>query len=293
VLKRVLAASVAAVCVTVGLLTTASVAEAAPRSKVTLSAAQDRVTAGATLSVAGRVGPAAKRKVTIQRSAGSRWVAVGSKSSNKAGAFSLRVPVGSTSGKVSFRAYLPKARAGRTSYAAAYSKTVRVTVVAKTPPPITPPPPTPPTPGSLQAPYAVGQSFNLAGWNLTVQAADTDAWPEIRAENMFNEAPLPGWSYVMVPIRFSNIGTAAESPFWDVNVDYLGSDRVIYDALSGGQSCGVIPDSWSELNDVYPGGTVAGNACVVVPTSAIARGAWRISTYDSSFRKFEAFVTMS
>jgi len=139
----------------------------------------------------------------------------------------------------------------------------------------------------------VGQSFPLGVWNLTVQAADTDAWPEIRAENMFNDAPLPGWSYVMVPIRFSNVGTAAGHPFWDIDVDYLGGDQVVYGALSGGQSCGVTPADWSELNDVYPGGTVVANACVVAPTSAIAGGKWRISTRDSSYNKLEAFVTMS
>jgi hypothetical protein len=287
-LKRVIAVFVAAVCVMAGSVLVASVAEAAPRSKVTLSVAQHSVAAGATVTVSGRVGPATKRKVSIQRSVGPRWLAVGSMKSAKTGAFSLRVPVGSVSGTVRFRSYVPKSKVGRASYGAAYSKTVKVTVVAKT---IAPPPP--PPPGSLQAPYAVGQSFTLGGWNLTVQAADTDAWPEIRAENMFNDAPLAGWSYVMVPIRFSNVGTTAKNPFWDIDVDYLGNDQVIYDVLSGGQFCGVIPSGWSELNDVYPGGTVAANACVVVPTTAIAGGKWRVSTHDASYQKLEAFVTMS
>jgi hypothetical protein len=111
---------------------------------------------------------------------------------------------------------------------------------------------------------------------MSLAAADTDAWPEISAENMFNDAPEPGWSFVTVPVTYTNIGTTAEQPWWETDVDFVGSNGVVYDNGSGDQYCGVVPDQAMDIDDMYPGATATGNECVVVPTAYVAGGLWRV-----------------
>ncbi|WP_296605777.1 amidase family protein, partial [Nocardioides sp.] len=151
------------------------------------------------------------------------------------------------------------------TYPRAYSGAVPVEVIEPTPPtPPTPPAPPAPTPGSIGAPYAIGQEFRLGSWQVALGTTDTDAWPEISAENMFNDPPQAGWSYVTVPGTFGNVGADEGSPFWDLDVEFLGGDRVVYNALSGDQWCGVVPDTWSDIGDIYPGGSSSGAVVSVI-----------------------------
>ena len=147
----------------------------------------------------------------------------------------------------------------------------------------------PPAPGSRSNPYQVGSTFGLGDWNLQFGTADTDAWPEIAAQNSFNDPPLPGWSYVTVPVTFTRLGTTSAPPWVDTTVDFLGSNNVIYNEWSD-QSCGVLPNDATSINDLYPGGTAAGNDCAVVPTSAIEGGMWRVRS--SSAYGIERFVAI-
>ncbi|WP_426241992.1 hypothetical protein [Nocardioides sp. LHG3406-4] len=139
----------------------------------------------------------------------------------------------------------------------------------------------PPALGTRENPFPIATGFTQGDWGLVLSPTDTDAWPEIRTANMFNEAPLNGWAYVTVPVTFTYRGATQEAPWLDVDIDFLGSDGVIYDRMSGDQWCGVIPNSSDDIDDLYPGASATGNECAVVPTSAIVGGLWRISTeYD-------------
>ena len=103
---------------------------------------------------------------------------------------------------------------------------------------------------------------------------------------MFNEAPLPGWIYVMVPVTFMYVGATSSTPWLGVDVDFLGSDNVIFDAMSGDQWCGAVPNAASAINELYPGGTATGNTCAVVPTPSIAGGKWRLRTGYATAERF-------
>lgn len=133
------------------------------------------------------------------------------------------------------------------------------------------PSPTPtPTPTGTAAPAAgagltrnnpvpFGRTLTVPpGWDITVVDVDWDAWPEVHAENMFNDPPEEGYRMVMVTVRAKN-SQAGDEPdtIWDSDFEMVGSRNILYQTFD--RSCGVIPDDlWAE---VFPGGTVQGNVC--------------------------------
>jgi hypothetical protein len=131
---------------------------------------------------------------------------------------------------------------------------------------------------SRTSPYAANTSFTLGSWALRLGHTVTNAWPLIQLENMFNDAPYPGWSYVMVPVTFTRLGSTPEQPWWDTRLNFIGSDGVAYSNLENSQSCGVLPNAAMNIGDMYRGATATGNMCAVVPTSVIAGGVWRAET---------------
>jgi hypothetical protein len=81
---------------------------------------------------------------------------------------------------------------------------------------------------SRTSPYAANTSFTLGSWALRLGHTVTNAWPLIQLENMFNDAPYPGWSYVMVPVTFTRLGSTPEQPWWDTRLNFIGSNGVAY-----------------------------------------------------------------
>jgi hypothetical protein len=131
---------------------------------------------------------------------------------------------------------------------------------------------------SRTSPYAANTSFTLGSWALRLGHTVTNAWPLIQLENMFNDAPYPGWSYVMVPVTFTRLGSTPEQPWWDTRLNFIGSNGVAYSNLENSQTCGVLPNAAMNIGDMYRGATATGNMCAVVPTSVIAGGVWRAET---------------
>ncbi|MCW2824588.1 MAG: hypothetical protein JWQ91_1505 [Aeromicrobium sp.] len=155
--------------------------------------------------------------------------------------------------------YRVKVRNGKKSR---FSRSVRLSVVDPS--------------GSRTNPVPVRTPFASGAWTFVLDPTDTDAWPEIRSANMFNDPPLPGYSYVMVAATVTYRGAETGTPWLNTSAEFLGSNGIVYNKLSGDQWCGVVPQSMSDVNDMYPGASVRGNYCAVVPTSAIAGGLWRV-----------------
>jgi hypothetical protein len=139
-----------------------------------------------------------------------------------------------------------------------------VSAAAPTPTPTAPTPsPSPsPAPGAgltRDNPVPFGQTLTAPpGWDITVSNVDWDAWPEVHAENMFNDPPEEGYRMVMVTVRAKNVQAGDETDtIWDSDFEMVGSRNIVYTTFE--RSCGVIPDDlWAE---VFPGGTVEGNVC--------------------------------
>lgn len=288
---------VAAVASTVALSTLIAIpqsADAAVRTAGSLAASASTRPAATTVKLTGKL-PVARRLVALQRSTGGAWVKIASIRSSTLGKFSFTTRVPSKVGtKAKYRAYGPQARVSGKMQRAVVTPVRTVTVVAlpvatPPPPPAPPAPPAAPALGSRTNPYPMGYNFALGDWSFRTGTSDTDAWPEIALENMFNDAPLPGWSYVMVPVTFTYVGATSARPWLATDVDFLGSNNVVYNGFSD-QSCGVIPNDADNISDLYPGGAATGNECAVVPTSVIEGGKWRIRT-DSAYG-IERFVAI-
>jgi hypothetical protein len=286
----------AAVTVDVVLTTVPGAAANATQTGGTLKVSKSSAAVSTRVDFTGKLPTKVKRPVILQRKTSGGWVKVASDRTTRRGKFSIRQSVPGTAGIYPFRVAAKKYDAGRKTYKALKTPTVKVTVTAAPapapPPPTTPTPPPPPAPGSRENPYLINTPFQAGPWQFVVGAADFDAWPEIQAENPFNEPPAPGWSYVTVPVTFTYLGADTGLPWLDTEVDFVGNDGVVYDDGLFGQDCGVVPDSVYDIGELYPGATATGLECVAVPTSAISGGLWRVAD-DSSLSRIYRFVRAS
>ena len=135
-------------------------------------------------------------------------------------------------------------------------------------PPTATPTPTPGNLGTQSNPIPMGQYFRAPSspWELKVISVDTDAWPEIDAENQFNDPPAAGNKFVMVQIEVRNRGSASDR--FSASLSAVGTRAVEYTTF--GNSCGVIPNRFPSLTRIFSGGTLKGNICFEVQTSDIA-----------------------
>ena len=255
------------------------------------------VESGAQVVFTGKLATRLKRSVQLQRKVGSRWTVVARASSTRRGAVTLTVQGPTTSGKHLFRLDAPAVTMQGKRLAATRTPTASISVVAATPAPTPTPTPTPtpsptptptpaptptptpaptPIPGSRPNPFAIGTSFISGDWTFSLAATDTDAWPEIMAENMFNDPPPAGWSYITTPVTVTYRGAGSEKPWLETYVQFVGTNGVVYTDYSSTSTCGVVPNENDDLPEMYAGGSATGNACAVVPTSYIAGGLWRV-----------------
>ena len=138
-------------------------------------------------------------------------------------------------------------------------------VAGSTPTPVQPTPsPTPsptPAPGNIGTrtnPVSLGQYFRPpdSPWELKIESVDWDAWPEIEAENQFNDPPDAGNNFVLIGISVRNRGNEADS-FSSYQVSAVGSRAVEYRTFT--DSCGVIPDNFEDTTRIFSGGELQGN----------------------------------
>ncbi len=105
------------------------------------------------------------------------------------------------------------------------------------------------------------------GFCFGVLSVDWDAWPEIEAENSFNDPPPADHKFVMVEVFVLNQGSVERNSITaDSDSEVLGEGTNV--AIRSTR-CGVIPNDL-EWADVYPGGSLSGNICFVVPEEDIS-----------------------
>jgi hypothetical protein len=116
--------------------------------------------------------------------------------------------------------------------------------------------------GSRDNPLPIGETASNQDWQVTL-GVPREAWSEIAATNQFNDPPKSGMEYWIVPVTATYTGDKTGSPAFGITVKFVGSDNRTYD-----DRCGVIPDPFSDVGDLYKGGTAKGNTCVAVPAGA-------------------------
>ena len=100
---------------------------------------------------------------------------------------------------------------------------------------------------------------------MQITDVDWDAWPEIQAENQFNDPPSEGHRFVMWTMNVENVRGSMDESEWAREGDFemVGSRNVLYYPFREESSCGVIPD---ELDaHLYRDGQTTGNVCLSVP----------------------------
>ena len=143
------------------------------------------------------------------------------------------------------------------------------------------PEPQPPAEGTRRNPIPVDTLTKYVPesvWSFSVGATNPDAWDIVRAENTFNSAPGDGISYVMAPFYVE-----LSEDFEDEPADPYSSLAIVYVSSTGNTfdpnlACGVIPDEFHHVGDMYAGASARFNVCVEVPTADVSGGVWRVSS---------------
>ena len=132
------------------------------------------------------------------------------------------------------------------------------------------PSPTPPSrDGTARSKaFQYGEEFQAGILDMQIVAIDTDAWPEIQAENRFNDPPADGHKFVMWTLDVENARGSSDEyeSVGRYDFDLVGSHNVQYLPF-GDNSCGVIPNGLDA--DLYRGGANTGNVCLSVPVDEV------------------------
>ena len=85
----------------------------------------------------------------------------------------------------------------------------------------------------------------------------------IHHENMFNDKPKPGYHYILVELKTTNIGKKSSDPYFDLTWKCIDSTGRQYSDPSE-----VLPNDLSNAGNVPPGSFVQGDvACLVKDSS--------------------------
>ncbi|MCK9792322.1 DUF4190 domain-containing protein [Isoptericola sp. 4D.3] len=123
--------------------------------------------------------------------------------------------------------------------------------------------------GTRDNPFTFAETVGNDDWTVDL-GKPREAWLDIQAENQFNEAPADGMEYWIVPVEATYTGSETGTPWVDLTVEFVGDDSVTYS-----DSCGVIPDDLTDVDELYEGGSAKGNVCVAVPAGA--PGTWTLT----------------
>lgn len=125
----------------------------------------------------------------------------------------------------------------------------------------TAPPSTAATRGSSRAaPIALRQEGRPANlqWSVRVTDVTPDAAAVAHNENRFNTPPAAGRQFFMATVELTYRGPDSDSPT-AVDLEAVGATNVVY--RWSRDSCGVIPNPYSQSNRVFTGGTIKANVC--------------------------------
>src|SRR5690606_13060051 len=150
------------------------------------------------------------------------------------------------------------------------------TVAAEEPEPE--PEPEPELGSSRTNPVPAGDTFTVRDWDVEMAPSESGSKvvDQVLAENMYNDGPPDGETFVMVEVTTTYRGSGSRSPWSALSFKFLGGDGVAYDDWWG---CGVIPDSLSDVGEMFPGASASGNVCAVVPEEALDGAVWIVEPW--------------
>lgn len=141
--------------------------------------------------------------------------------------------------------------------------------------------------GTRSNPAPLGATARIDDWEVTVTEVNKDAADLVAAENMFNEPPADGRSFVMWTVEAEYVGDESGTAWIDLSWKLVGSEGNSFSAGSG-DGCGVLPDDLDDAGETFPGGTVSGNVCVSVEAAQIEGGTILVEGFFGESRTFFA-----
>ena len=150
-------------------------------------------------------------------------------------------------------------------------------VPTATPTSVPSPVPTATTVGKVRTnPMPAGSTVTTDdGLAITVMSVDADAWPELQAENSFNDPPKEGHQFTFVEVRIQVVDSSFtnETSISYFDFDAVGSSGVVFD----GFDCGVIPNELSAT--MFQGGSLK-ETCVL-KYQKMRQICWSTTTVDT------------
>jgi hypothetical protein len=113
-----------------------------------------------------------------------------------------------------------------------------------------------------RAPIAIGTPTDVGdGWTVTIRGANLDATDAVLAFSDFNDPPGAGERFVLLDTSMTYNGEDDSSSAAFIDVDLVG-DRNVTSAAGSCQA--TIDGELDRYSDVFVGGTIEGQLCVVV-----------------------------
>ena len=134
--------------------------------------------------------------------------------------------------------------------------------------------------GTRTNPFAVGTPFGNEDWTVVLGPTVQNANDLVAAENLYNDPPVAGRQFVMVPVTVTYTGATSGTPWVELSFDFVGSAGNTFGTAMD-DYCGVVPGDLTNVGELHPDGVGTGNVCVSVPSEQVAGGVWAVSTMFS------------
>lgn len=141
--------------------------------------------------------------------------------------------------------------------------------------------PTGDEPGTRDNPLPLGTTVVLSElgtdtWEVSLGQPQLNATDAVLAADEFNEVPPEGFQYAVVPMTVTYVGTESASPWFSIELDFVsaaGTTHTEYDTFVFGPE-----PVFSDIGELFPGGTASGNWTILIPTADAAQGTWRVGS---------------
>jgi hypothetical protein len=136
--------------------------------------------------------------------------------------------------------------------------------------------------GTRESPIPLGQRATVGGWGVVVRSVRIASYDEMLEENMFNDPPIEGRSFVLLYVSLSNKTDTEDSVFGVLDFGVLGPSNVVDTGHDFDTSCGVVPNELDEFAEVFPGGTIRGNLCYQIDQRELGETLFFAEAWDIS-----------
>ena len=115
--------------------------------------------------------------------------------------------------------------------------------------------------------------MTLTSYDVSFGATTVNANEAVAASNQFNDPPVDGRQFVLVPVSVTYTGDESGTPWVDLTIKFVGSGGNTYGSGTD-DHCGVISTPLMDLGEMYKGASATGNECVSVPSAEVEGGTW-------------------